>query len=135
MKDVVGAEVGENASGTGAVRVGSSPSSTAPTMAASSSKSEQSYIRSALVATPPLRADGRALLDFRPIALQTRVAPLANGSARVSIGGTGLGGVGGGPVGTEVLAAVKLEVEDIVNGKGVDGGRVECYVSWYKFFH
>lgn len=98
---------------------------------ASSSKSEQAYIRSSLLASPPLRTDGRALHDYRPVALETKVAPLANGSARVSIGGASLVGVAGGLPGTEVLAAVKLEVEDIVSGNGVDGGRVVCSVSWF----
>ncbi|KAI5117695.1 hypothetical protein M0805_007764 [Coniferiporia weirii] len=96
---------------------------------ASSSKSEQAYIRSSLLSNPPLRLDGRALADYRPIALETQVAPLANGSARVNIGGTGLSGAGGGLPGTEVLAAAKLEVEDIVKGNGVEGGRLVCNVS------
>lgn len=97
----------------------------------SSSKSEQSYITSALLADPPLRADGRSLLDYRPIALETRVADLANGSARVAIGGGGLGasGVGGGMAGTEAIAAVKLEVENVEKGESADG-RVVCSVSW-----
>lgn len=46
------------------------------------SKAEKAYIQSALAAQPALRADG-----FRPVALQTDVALLANGSARVRIGG------------------------------------------------
>ena len=97
----------------------------------SSSKSEQSYIASSLIADPPLRADGRSLLDYRPIALETQVADLASGSARVSIGGAGLNGlgVGGGIASTEVLAAVKLEVESIDNGEA-EGGRMVCSVSW-----
>lgn len=101
------------------------------TTMASSSKSEQAYIRSSLLANTPLRTDGRALDDFRPISLETQVAPLANGSARVSIGGATLNGVGGGLPGTEVLAAIKLEVEDVVKGNGVDGGRMVCSVSWF----
>ncbi|KAH8113082.1 ribosomal protein S5 domain 2-like protein [Phellopilus nigrolimitatus] len=92
---------------------------------ASSSKSEQAYIRSSLLATPPLRPDGRALDDYRPIALETQVAPLANGSARVNIGGASLNGVGGRLPGTEVIAAVKLEVEDVVKGAGRTAG------GWY----
>ena len=104
---------------------------------ASSSKSEQSYIRSSLLAKPPLRSDGRAPEDYRQIALETKVTPLANGSARVNIGGTSLNGVGGSLIGTEVLAAVKLEVEtlDKVNDRGAneiinDAGRILCNVSW-----
>lgn len=98
---------------------------------ASSSKSEQSYIFSSLNANPPLRADGRGLYEYRPIALETQVAPLANGSAKVNIGGGSFAGVGGGLPGTEVLAAVKLEVEDIVTGNGEEGGRMVCTVSWF----
>ena len=92
---------------------------------ASSSKSEQSYIRSSLLAEHPLRLDGRSLEDFRPIALETSVVDLANGSARLCIGGENLHGVGGDLPATEVLAAVKLEVES-----GEEAGKVSCNVSW-----
>ncbi|KDR74126.1 hypothetical protein GALMADRAFT_43304, partial [Galerina marginata CBS 339.88] len=90
------------------------------------SKAEQSYIQAGLLATPPSRADGRSLHDFRSIALETSVAPLANGSARLSIGRNPHDGSGG----TEVLAAAKLEVETIEQGSsGVDGGRIACSVT------
>ena len=59
--------------------------------------------------------------------LETGVAPLANGSAKLNIGKMAREGGGG----TEVLAAVKLEVEDVESGDGVDGGRVACSVTWY----
>ncbi|KAK0202539.1 ribosomal protein S5 domain 2-type protein [Desarmillaria ectypa] len=65
------------------------------------SKAEKSYIQTGLLSDPPRRQDGRSLLDFRSIALETGVAPLANGSARLLIAD-----------GTEVLAATKLQVED-----------------------
>lgn len=93
------------------------------TMAAIS-KSEQSYIKAAILSDPPQRADGRGLLDYRSIALQVGggVAPLANGSARANVGGT------------EVVAAIKLEVEDIGHGNedamGKEGGRVTCAITW-----
>jgi exosome complex component RRP42 len=61
------------------------------------------------------------------VALESGVAPLANGSARVSIGKNAYDGGGG----TEVVAAAKLEVESVGDGEGVDGGRVICSVSWY----
>lgn len=89
------------------------------------SKSEQSYIQAAILSDPPQRADGRGLLDYRAIALQVGgdVAPLANGSARANVGGT------------EVVAAVKLDVESIGHGEedsmGRDGGRVACAITWY----
>jgi len=92
------------------------------------SKSEKSYIQSSLQAKSPLRTDGRSLHQFRPIALQTGVVPIANGSAHLNLGRSSDESLGG----TEVLAAAKLEVEDIgVSCSGVEGGRVVCSVSWY----
>lgn len=95
---------------------------------ASISKAEKSYIQAGLLTSPPRRADGRYLHDFRAIYLETGVAPLSNGSARLSIGRNPLDGSGG----TEVLAAVKLEVENIEE-QTLDGGRIACNVSWYVF--
>ena len=92
------------------------------------SKSEKSYIQTALRELSPIRADGRSLLDYRAISLETGVASLANGSARVSIGKT-VGEESG--TRTEVIAAVKLEVENVLEGEGVDGGRIACTVSWF----
>jgi exosome complex component RRP42 len=92
------------------------------------SKSEQSYIKSAILLKPPQRSDGRKLQEFRPIALRTGgdVAPLANGSAHLKLGGS------------EVMAAIRLEVESVrhsgISGddesQGRDGGRVVCSVNW-----
>ncbi|KAG7085832.1 hypothetical protein E1B28_003370 [Marasmius oreades] len=90
------------------------------------SKAEKSYIQAGILASPAHRLDGRSLHDFRSIALETGVAPLANGSARLKIGRNPQDGSGG----TEVLAAVKLEVENVEGGTGgVDGGRIVCSVS------
>jgi len=91
------------------------------------SKAEKSYVQTSFLLTLPLRGDGRSLHDFRTISLETGVSPLANGSARLDIGRNAHDGGGG----TEVLAAVKLEVEDVQDGEGIDGGRVVCTVSWY----
>lgn len=92
------------------------------------SKSEKSYIQSSLQSKSPLRTDGRSLQQFRTIALQTGVVPIANGSAHLNLGRSSDESLGG----TEVLAAAKLEVEDIgVRCSGVEGGRVVCSVSWY----
>ncbi|KAL4071909.1 ribosomal protein S5 domain 2-like protein [Scleroderma citrinum] len=94
------------------------------------SKAEISYIRSSLLFNPPLRTDGRSPEDFRPIALETGVAPLANGSARVSIGRCGPDSdreTEGGNGGTEVIAAVKLEVNGA--GEEEEGGNIICSVS------
>ncbi|KAF9058632.1 ribosomal protein S5 domain 2-type protein [Rhodocollybia butyracea] len=85
------------------------------------SKAEKSYIQAGLLANPPRRADGRSLHDFRTISLETGVAPLSNGSARLSLGQNANGG-------TEVMAAVKLEVENVDNENAVDG-RIACSVS------
>lgn len=99
-----------------------------PMASTSISKAERSYIQAGILANPPSRADGRSIYDFRSIALETGVAPLANGSARLSIGRNPHDGSGG----TEILAATKLEVESIEpGGSGVDGGRISCTVSWY----
>ena len=101
------------------------------------SKSEKSYIQSSLQAKSPLRTDGRSLHQFRAITLQTGVVPSANGSAHLNLGRSSDESLGG----TEVLAAAKLEVEDIglssssnssgSSSSGVEGGRIVCTVSWY----
>ncbi|KAJ7628383.1 ribosomal protein S5 domain 2-type protein [Roridomyces roridus] len=91
----------------------------------STSKAEISYIQSGLLSNPPLRADGRALHDFRTINLETGVVPLANGSAHLSIGQNAHHGGNG----TEVLSAAKLEVENVEQGEGIDGGRIICTVT------
>lgn len=90
------------------------------------SKAERSYIQAGLLANPPRRANGRSLHDFRTISLETGVAPLSNGSARLSIGQNLHEGSGG----TEIMASVKLEVENIEEN-ATDGGRIACSVSWY----
>jgi exosome complex component RRP42 len=100
------------------------------------SKSEKAYIQTSLQAQSPLRGDGRSLHEFRSITLQTQVVPIANGSAHLNLGRSSDESIGG----TEVLAAAKLEVEDITaafdsnsgnGGSGVEeGGRIVCTVSW-----
>ena len=91
------------------------------------SKSEKSYIQASLQAQNPLRGDGRCLHQFRSVTLQTGVAPIANGSALLNLGRASDESMGG----TEILAAAKLEVEDIgPPSSGVEGGRIACCVSW-----
>ncbi|KAI0791326.1 ribosomal protein S5 domain 2-type protein [Abortiporus biennis] len=92
---------------------------------ASISKSEKAYIQASLLSSNPLRADGRGLHDYRTVSLETGVAPLANGSARVNFGKA----VDEGGGGTEVLAATKLEIEDVKPGEGEEGGRIVCTVT------
>lgn len=89
------------------------------------SKAEKSYIQTGLLSTSPSRTDGRSLHEFRSVALETGVAPLANGSAKLSIGRSAHDGAGG----TQVLAAVKVEVENVADDMP-DTGRVVCTVSW-----
>jgi hypothetical protein len=103
------------------------------------SKSEKAYIQTSLQAQSPLRGDGRSLHEFRSVTIQTRAVPIANGSAHLNLGRASDENIGG----TEVLAAAKLEVEDITastsapapldssgNANGVEGGRIVCSVSW-----
>jgi exosome complex component RRP42 len=93
------------------------------------SKAEKSYIATGLKQSPPQRADGRDLADFRLIALETGTADLANGSSRISIG-RNVNDNGGG---TEIFAATKLEVESISvdeTSEGQEGGRLVINVSW-----
>ena len=106
------------------------------------SKSEKAYIQTSLQSQSPLRGDGRSLHEFRSITLQTQVAPIANGSAHLNLGRSSDESIGG----TEILAAAKLEVEDMAsasspaaastigssnaNGSGSEGGRIVCTVSW-----
>jgi exosome complex component RRP42 len=102
------------------------------------SKSEKAYIQTSLQSQSPLRGDGRSLHEFRSVTLQTQVAPVANGSAHLNLGRSSDENIGG----TEILAAAKLEVEDIAapaatvgssNGNGSggsEGGRIVCTVSW-----
>ena len=97
------------------------------------SKSEKAYIQASLQAQSPLRGDGRSLYQFRAVTLQTGVVPIANGSAHLNLGRSSDESMGG----TEILAAAKLEVEDIsalgssssVNNSN-SGGRIVCTVSW-----
>lgn len=77
------------------------------------SKAEVGYIRDGLTADFPSRADGRGLTDFRPIFVETGVAELANGSGRAILGGSGGIGIGTAELGTEVIVAAQLEVEEI----------------------
>ncbi|KAG9315145.1 ribosomal protein S5 domain 2-like protein [Chiua virens] len=68
-----------------------------------------------------------------PIALETGVIPLANGSAKVCIGCPGRGGdvqdAGGVGGGTEVVVGVKLEVAGVGEQEEGVGGRIACTVS------
>jgi exosome complex component RRP42 len=76
-------------------------------MTTSLSPSERSYILTGLShPAAPTRLDGRGLLESRPIVVSYGDAPQASGSARVGISGT------------EVIAGIRLEVEDVDSEEG-----------------
>ncbi|RXK35161.1 hypothetical protein M231_07573 [Tremella mesenterica] len=84
------------------------------------SAAERSFILTGLShPTHPTRSDGRQLLSPLPIQISYGEAPQASGSARVCIGST------------EVLAGIRLEVEDIPLESKKDAwrGRVEVDVT------
>ncbi|KZT43525.1 ribosomal protein S5 domain 2-like protein [Sistotremastrum suecicum HHB10207 ss-3] len=84
----------------------------------STSKSEQSYTAQGLISNPPLRSDGRSLLDYRPICMSTGVYPQANGSAKVECGGS------------EVVVGVMCEIDHEGNEDHSfsANGRIKCNV-------
>jgi exosome complex component RRP42 len=77
------------------------------------SASELGYIKESL--KQDYRQDGRTRLDWRALSVARSVARSANGSARCRLGGT------------DVLAACRLEVEE------VEQGSLECFVEWCVF--
>lgn len=64
------------------------------------SPAELSYLHTSLAQSPPIRPDGRAPKQFRPLVAETEILPLANGSARICFAD-----------GTEAIVGVKAEVE------------------------
>jgi exosome complex component RRP42 len=83
-------------------------------MAGSISRSEAAYQVTSLLSN--IRADGRTRLDYRDIVLATGVAPQANGSSRLALGGS------------DILVGCRLETVDLEPGES--RGRVECVVQW-----
>ncbi|KAK4634998.1 Exosome complex component RRP42 [Fulvia fulva] len=67
------------------------------------SPAELSYLHHSLSQTPPIRPDGRAPTQFRPLVAETEILPSANGSARICFAD-----------GTEAIVGVKMEVEKTV---------------------
>uniref|UniRef100_A0A7E4WE07 Ribosomal RNA-processing protein 42 n=1 Tax=Panagrellus redivivus TaxID=6233 RepID=A0A7E4WE07_PANRE len=63
-----------------------------------------------------LRADGRSLMDFRPVIVEFDVLPNTHGSARVRVGGT------------DLLAAVKLSMRQVKDTTDFSN-RVDFYVT------
>ncbi|KAI1343949.1 ribosomal protein S5 domain 2-type protein [Xylariaceae sp. FL0016] len=64
------------------------------------SPAELAYLHNSLSLTPPIRPDGRAPTQFRPLTAETGILPGTNGSARVCFAD-----------GTEAVVGVKAEVE------------------------
>ncbi|KAF2842150.1 hypothetical protein M501DRAFT_998402 [Patellaria atrata CBS 101060] len=64
------------------------------------SPAELSFLHSSLLLQPPVRPDGRAPNQFRPLVAETDILPGANGSARICF-----------PDGTEAIVGIKAEVE------------------------
>lgn len=72
------------------------------------SPAELSYLHISLAQSPPIRPDGRAPTQFRPLVAESEILPSANGSARVCFAD-----------GTEAVVGVKAEVE---KSRGVGSG-------------
>lgn len=64
------------------------------------SPAELAYLHASLSLTPPIRPDGRAPTQFRPLVAETGILPGTNGSARICFAD-----------GTEAIVGVKAEVE------------------------
>ncbi|CAN8063650.1 unnamed protein product [Agarophyton chilense] len=80
------------------------------------SEAEGKYIRTG--AKDGVRSDGRAMLDIRPVTLETAVLPTASGSARVRIGKV-----------TDILVGIKPEVTEPSQqspDEGIISFTVEC---------
>lgn len=64
------------------------------------SPAELAYLHASLSLTPPLRPDGRAPTQFRPLTAETDILPGTHGSARICFAD-----------GTEAIVGIKAEVE------------------------
>ncbi|KAI9848138.1 MAG: hypothetical protein M1838_000634 [Thelocarpon superellum] len=79
------------------------------------SPAELSYLQTSLALDPPIRPDGRAPTQFRPLTAETDILPATNGSARICFAD-----------GTEAIVGVKAEVEDSSSpAVAVDGEAAE----------
>lgn len=78
------------------------------------SPAELSYLHTSLLQDPPIRPDGRAPTQFRPLVAETEILPTANGSARICFAD-----------GTEAVVGVKAEVEKSRSRSGLVSGGEE----------
>lgn len=72
------------------------------------SPAELAYLHSSLSLRPPIRPDGRAPTQFRPLTAETGILPGTHGSARVCFAD-----------GTEAIVGVKAEMERTAEGRRV----------------
>lgn len=79
------------------------------------SPAELSYLYTSLSQDPPVRPDGRAPTQFRPLVAETDILPSANGSARICFAD-----------GTEAIVGVKAEVEKTGRRGGISGVRKDA---------
>lgn len=81
------------------------------------SPAELAYLHSSLALHPPIRPDGRAPTQFRPLTAETGILPGTNGSARVCFSD-----------GTEAIVGVKAEIEKTagaVTSDDLEGGDLQ----------
>jgi exosome complex component RRP42 len=78
------------------------------------SPAELAYLHASLSLLPPLRPDGRAPNQYRPVSAETGVLPGANGSARVCFAD-----------GTEAIVGVKAEIEKTKPRHGLEAEEIE----------
>ncbi|PWZ02559.1 ribosomal protein S5 domain 2-like protein [Testicularia cyperi] len=77
------------------------------------SRSQADFFLRGLTSDPPQRADGRHLLAFRPVELDTGIAAQANGSAQIDLGGT------------QVYCGIKAEVTNYGDDDDDEDGEAE----------
>lgn len=79
------------------------------------STAELSYAKTCIEKS--FRQDGRSRTEYRKMTVATGVIGQANGSARVTLGGT------------DILCGVKLDTEDL-HENDANTGKVVCSVDW-----
>ncbi|KAJ6783154.1 hypothetical protein PWT90_01452 [Aphanocladium album] len=82
------------------------------------SPAELAYLHSSLSLHPPIRPDGRAPTQFRPLKAETGILPGTNGSARVCFAD-----------GTEAIVGVKAEIERTVDSRVGAEDRLEAVAA------
>ncbi|KAF7549897.1 hypothetical protein G7Z17_g6094 [Cylindrodendrum hubeiense] len=78
------------------------------------SPAELAYLHRSLSLKPPIRPDGRAPTQFRPLTAETGILPGTNGSARVHFSD-----------GTEAIVGVKAEIEKTIEAPRAEESKPE----------